>query len=81
MSPEERELLNRSVSLAEENNKILLSVKRSMRISKIMTYIYLIFIIGSAAGAYYLLQPYIDQLIGIYGNVQGTFDNIKQFSQ
>lgn len=81
MSPEERELLNRSVDLAEENNKMLHSMKRSMRISRIITSIYWIFIIGSAVGAYYFLQPYIDQLMEVYGNVQGTFDDIKQLGQ
>jgi hypothetical protein len=62
MSPEERELLNRSVVLAEENNQILHSMKRSQRWSSIARAVYWIFIIGSAVGAFYLLQPYVDQI-------------------
>ena len=81
MSPEERELLNRSVSLAEENNRILLSMRRSQRWANIISIIYWVFIIGSIVGAYYFLQPYVDQLMGIYGNVEGAFDNIKQLGQ
>ena len=76
MSPEERELLNRTVALTEENNKMLHSVLRSMRIARIMSLIYWVFIIGSAIGAYYIIQPYLGQLISVYG---GAGDVLKTF--
>ncbi|MFA6076846.1 MAG: hypothetical protein WC735_02100 [Candidatus Paceibacterota bacterium] len=75
MSPEERELLNRSVALAEENNKMLHSMRRSMRLASITRAIYWIFIIGSAVGAFYLLQPYVDQLKDVYGGAFSSFTN------
>lgn len=78
MSPEERELLNKSVTLAEENNKILRSMRRSQRWGSVARAIYWIFIIGSAVGAFYLLQPYIDQLKDVYGNASGILKNFKQ---
>ncbi len=81
MSPEERELLNRSVSLAEENNKILLSMRRSQRWASITRAIYWIFIIGSAVGAYYFLQPYIDQLKDVYSGAGDALNNFKQLGQ
>ncbi len=81
MSPEERELLNKSVALAEENNLILRKMRRSMRISSIMSFIYWIFIIGSAIGAFYLLQPYINQLKDVYGSASGILDNFKGTSK
>ncbi|MCX6701592.1 MAG: hypothetical protein NTX96_00090 [Candidatus Zambryskibacteria bacterium] len=81
MSPEERELLKRSVALAEENNNILHSMRRSMRLARIMSMFYWIFIIGTAVGAYYLIQPYLEQLMGVYGGatggLNGGIDNIK----
>ncbi len=76
MSPEERELLNKCVTLSEDNNQILHSIKRSMRWASITRAIYWIFIIGSAIGALYFLQPYIDQLKSVYsgaGDVLGGF--------
>jgi len=76
MSPEERELLEKSVSLAEENNSMLHSMRRSMRIASIMRLIYWALIIGSAVGAYYFIQPYLEQLISIYG---GASDVLKSF--
>ena len=88
MSPEERKLLERAVALSEENNDILRSMRRSMRLGNIMTLLYWVFIIGSAVGAYYLIQPYISQITGGYdsaktsfGDLKGLMDAYKQTSQ
>ena len=88
MSPEENELLKRTAVLAEENNKILLSMKRSMRLSRIMSLAYWVLIIGSAVGAYYLIQPYMQAITGAYGgatsfgdNMKGVIDNFNQMTQ
>ena len=78
MSPEERELLNKSVAIAEENNQILRSMKREQRIASIMRAVYWIFIIGSAIGAFYLLQPYVDQLKSMYQSVSDGFKSLNQ---
>ena len=83
MTPEERELLQRSVELAEENNSILHAMRRSMRLARIMSIIYWVVIIGSAIGAFYLIQPYLESIIGIYGGAKdtmgglGSIDGIK----
>ncbi len=74
MDPEERELLQRSVALAEENNKMLHSMVRSQRIASIFRAIYWVFIIGSAIGAYYVLQPYLSQLMGVYSGAGSILD-------
>ena len=89
MSPEEKELLKRTVELEEENNSILRSIQRSMRLARFMSILYWVFIIGSAVGAYYLIQPYIDGLTGAYigtkdtvsGNLNSVLDTFKQISQ
>ncbi len=78
MSPEERELLNKSVALAEDNNKILHSMKRSMRYASIIRAIYWIFIIGSAVGAYYFIQPYVDQIMSIYGGAKSDLNSVGE---
>lgn len=81
MTPEEKELLKRSIVLAEENNEILRSLQRSMRLSRFMSALYWVFILGSAIGAYYLVQPYIDAITGAYGgassNISTMLDSIK----
>ena len=77
MSPEERDLLRKSVGLAEENNEILRSMQRSMRLGRIMTGIYWLFIIGSAVGAYYVVQPYLNQIRDLYDNAKSNFGSFN----
>lgn len=77
MSEEEKELLKRSVRLAEENNDILRAIRRSMRLARFMSILYWIFIIGSAVGAYYLIQPYIDSVTNAYGGAKSSFGSFK----
>ncbi|HEY4509098.1 MAG TPA: hypothetical protein VJC13_02330 [Candidatus Paceibacterota bacterium] len=79
MSPEERELLQKSVALAEENNNILRSIKRGMRWARIMSYIYWFFIIGSAVGAYYIIQPYLEQLMYAYSGAKSSIGDGSGF--
>ena len=79
MSEEERELLKRSVDLAEENNEILRAMRRSMRMGRIIKIVYWTLLIGTAIGAFYFLQPYIDQLGQAYGEAKGSFDRFSSF--
>ncbi len=92
MPPEDKALLEKSFELEKENNLMLRSIKRSMRFSSIMSLLYWVFIIGSAIGAYYLIQPYIESLTGAYGGAQNSFsgglgsikstiDSFKQLTQ
>ena len=89
MSPEEKELFKRSIALAEENNDILRSLQRSMRLQRLITILYWLFIVGASVGAYYLIQPYIEAVTGAVGgakssfsdNVSSMLDNFKQASQ
>jgi len=77
MTPEERELLKRSVELAEENNDILRSMRRSMRFARIMSIMYWVVIVGSAVGAYYLIQPYVESTAGVYGGAKESLDGVS----
>ena len=72
MTPEEHSLLERTYKIAEENNDLLRSIRRSSRISIVMRVIYWIVIIGASVGAYYLIQPYVDSLKQAYSG--GTQD-------
>ncbi len=64
MTPEERSLLERTHELAEDNNKMLRSIKRSGRISMILRILYWAVIVGVSVGAFYFIQPYIDYITG-----------------
>jgi TRAP-type C4-dicarboxylate transport system permease small subunit len=77
MSPEEKELLKRAVALGEENNDILRAMQRSQRLATVMRIIYWVVIIGSTIGAFYLIQPYIDSLKGVYGGANDIINSYQ----
>lgn len=71
MEPEEREMLKKTLELAQENNNMLRSIRRGMLWSKIIRVAYWVIIIGAAIGLYYYIEPYIDSAISAYGDVKG----------
>ncbi len=75
MSPEENELLRRTLALAEENNQMLRGVQKHLRFNRVMSWAYWVFIIGASLGAFYLIQPYINSLTGAYDGSKSTFDS------
>ena len=77
MYPESKKLLTDTLALAQENNRILRSLKRSMVWGRAIHVVYWALIIGSAIGAYYFIQPFIDQIIGVYGGAKDSFNNVN----
>ena len=77
MDPESKKLLEETLALAKDNNDMLRSMRRSMRIQRIMSVVYWVFIIGSAVGAYYLIQPYLEQLMGAYSGASDVINSFK----
>jgi len=75
MQPEEREMLKKALELSRENNKMLQSIKRSMFMGRIFRVVYWIVVIGAAIGAYYYIEPYLDEAIGAYGSIKGDLKN------
>jgi len=69
MDPESKKLLEESLTLAKDNNNMLHSMRRSMRMQRAMTAFYWLFIIGSAVGAYYFIQPYLDTVLDMYSSI------------
>ena len=80
MTPEERELLNKSITLAEENNKMLRSIRRSARFSSVLRAIYWLIILGTAFGAYYFIKPFIDPVVKSYNGMQQSIENVKNIT-
>jgi TRAP-type C4-dicarboxylate transport system permease small subunit len=78
MDPELKKMLEETLTLTQENNKILQDVKRSMLWARIMNIIYWVLIIGISIGAFYFLQPYIDQIVKTYGGFSDAFKNFQQ---
>ena len=77
MTPEERQLLRETADLTKENNKILRGIRRSNRFSAFFRFIYWALIIGSAIGAYYYIQPFIDPLMKGFTSIQQNIQSVK----
>ena len=77
MTPEERELLTKSIKISEENNRMLRSMRRSARFSSFLRLIYWILIIAAAFSTYYFVQPYIDAVIKSYTSMQQNIETVK----
>ncbi len=69
MDPNDRLLLKRNLELAEENNKMLKSMRNSQRINTIMRVFYWIFIIGFGIWSLQMVQPYLKTLTDTYGAI------------
>ena len=65
MDQRERELLENTFNLAKENNEILRKMRRAQKIADFMRFMYWIIIIGVTIGAFYFMQPYIEQMKGL----------------
>lgn len=72
---EQKHLLGRILELTEENNAMLHKMRRAARWSRLIHIFYWVLIIGSAIGTFYFVQPFIDQFLEIYGNINGGIGN------
>jgi len=77
MNPQEKILLEKTHELAEENNKILHSLRRSNRLGSFFRLLYWIIIIGVSIGAYYYVEPYVNTILTTYKGIQGDIDSVK----
>lgn len=77
MTPEERSLIERTYKLAEENNEILRTIRRSNRVSMIMRVAYWVIILIVSFGAYYFIQPYVEMMLGAYDSLQGSLQGLQ----
>ena len=80
MTPEEKSLLERTYKLVEENNGMLRSIRRTNRFSVVLRIIYWVVIIGVSFGAFYLIQPYVNTLMSMYGQVSGNANTVQAAS-
>ena len=76
MTPEERELLDKTYQLTAENNDILRRLYRSHTWGRYAKIAYWGVIIFLSVGAYWLIQPYVNQLMAISGSAGQAVQNL-----
>ncbi len=72
MNPEERKMLEEALALARENNVVLKKLRRGAMWGRAMHIVYWVIIIGTTIGAFYFIQPMLEQLGSIYGGFSET---------
>ena len=77
MNPNDKELIQKTYELSEENNKILKGIRSSNRWATAFKIFYWIIIIGVAVGAFYYVQPYVDIAMKAYTSIRGDLKNVK----
>lgn len=77
MTPEERQLLIQTHRLGEENNALLRKMHRAAIMGRAFRLLYWITIIGLSVGAYYFIQPYVEQVQGVFGNLKDGVASVK----
>ena len=74
MNPDERVLLEHTLKLSEENNKILRGIQSAQRRATVYGLIKLALIIVPLVLGYVFIQPYLDQAVSNYNSIQGLFN-------
>ena len=79
MDGELKNLLEENLKLSKENNELLIKVRRVQKWSQYSRIFYWILILGITYGAFYFIQPYLENLLSLYtGGVQVNSTSIKE---
>jgi len=77
MDPESKQLLQDTYNLADQNNKMLRSIRRAQKVSSFLRFMYWIIIIGIGVGSFYFLQPYVNQIQKFIQDSGNSINQIK----
>ena len=70
MSPEEKVLLERTLKLSEENNKILRKMQRTARLAILWGFIKVAIIVVPLVLGYLYLEPYLGQALDNFNSIK-----------
>ena len=77
MDPESKQLLQNTLALAEENNKLLHKIRGVQRREAIWGTLKIIVIIAIALGSLYYIEPYLDKILNLYNSVTGIEQKVN----
>lgn len=75
MTPEEKELLRRSLTIGEENNKILLKIQKTLRWQAVWNAVKILIVVVPLVLGYIFFQPFLGSMFNNYKEVQGMINN------
>ena len=71
MDLESKKLLEATYELAQQNNVMLKKVRGVQKRAFVMSLVKFLIFVGITLGAYYYIEPYLKQVLGIYSNLSG----------
>lgn len=75
-----RELIKRQAQLNADTNKVVHSMRRAQRVHTFFTLLWWSLVIGVSVYTYFnYVQPYIEQVIAVYGSAQDFQGQIQGF--
>jgi hypothetical protein len=77
MDPESKKLLEETLELVQENNKMLHRVRSVQKWATFWSGLKIIVIIGLALGSFYFLEPYINKGVDLYNSISNTTQKVK----
>jgi hypothetical protein len=77
MEPQDKALLKETLKLAQENNRLLRKMNRSLKWGRFWKTVYWVIVIGAMFGLYYFLQPVFENLISAYQGAQTGFEKTQ----
>jgi len=77
MDSESKKLLEETLELARENNKMLHKVRGVQKWAAFWSGLKIFIIIGIALGSFYFLEPYINKVTDLYNSISGTMQKAK----
>jgi hypothetical protein len=78
MEPSDQDVLQKTLKLSEENNRLLKGIQRRFRLMTTFTVVRWVIVALIALGAFYYIQPYLEKVIQIYGKINDTSGLIQQ---
>ena len=69
--------INELTKLVKENNRMLKKLHRAQMWSSVMRAVYWVLILGITVGAYYYLQPIVNDLLNTLQSILGTVGKVQ----
>lgn len=77
MNPEEKQMLEETLELSQENNNMLKHIRRSQKMAAVMRIFYWVLVLVISYGAYTFAEPYVNQMVKIIQSSQTELNNIR----
>jgi len=76
MNPEEKALLEETLELSRDNNKMLHKVRGVQKREALWSILKILLIVGIAFGAFYYLEPYLNKVMNVFTQISGMKQNV-----